>query len=95
MVQLSQVLALALAAVLAMAHCVGLVGASNAFFVACAIGALYTGNQLLSRLDMPFGAAMEAVLARPESRSHAWTYWVYLATLAVLAALIVEILAGR
>jgi hypothetical protein len=95
MAQLFQVLAFALAAVLAVAHCVGLIGASIAFFLACAIGALYTGNQLLSRLDMSLGAAMEAVLARPESRVHAWTYWVYLATLAVLAGLIVEILAGH
>jgi len=95
MAQLSQVLALALAIVLAVAYRLGLLGGSGAFFLAVALGAIYTGNQLLSRLSLPIREAAEAVLARPESRPHAWTYWVYLATLAVTAALIVEILAGN
>jgi len=92
MAQLAQLLALAVAALLAVAYRSGLVGPDSALFIAYAIGALYTGQQLLSRLDMPLGAAFEAVLARPESRANTWTYWVYLATLAISAAVIVQIL---
>ena len=95
MAQLAQLLALALAVVLAVAHRIGVLGGSSAFFLAVALGAVYTGNQLLSRLELPLGEAALAVLLRPESRRHGWTYWVYLATLAVTAALITEILAGN
>jgi len=92
MAQLAQILALALAVVLAVAYRSGVLDAALSFFLAVALGTVYTGHQLLSRLESPMGTALQAVLAEPESRRSAWTYWIYLATLAIAAAVIAETL---
>jgi hypothetical protein len=92
MARFSQVLALALAGLLAVLYGAGFIDAPVAFVQALALAGVYTLHQLLSRLDQPLGEAAAAVLAEPESRAHPWTYWIYLATLAVTAAVAAEAL---